>query len=304
MVMDYNYTKMAKKLSVVTVAGNVVLAAFKLLAGILAHSGAMISDSVHSMSDIITTVVAYIGMKLSDKDADEDHPYGHERLECVAALILGSILMLTGAGIGYDAAVKITAGNYSDIAIPGALALVAAIVSIAVKEAMYWYTRHYALIMDSSVFMADAWHHRTDAMSSVGALIGIACSMAGYAVMDTIASIIICLFILKASFDIIKDTVSKITDHACSPEDERQIAEYIKAEEGVLGIDLLRTRLFGNRIYVEAEIIVWGDMSLRDAHAIAERVHEGLEKRFPKIKHIMIHVNPSEEDYDEQDTSG
>lgn len=242
-------------------------------------------------------------MKLSEKDADEDHPYGHERLECVAALILGGILMLTGIGIGYDAVVKITAGNYTDIAIPGALALVAAVVSIAVKEAMYWYTRHYALIMDSSVFMADAWHHRTDAISSVGALIGIAFSMAGYAIMDTIASVIICLFILKASVDIIKDTINKMTDHACSPEDKRHIEEYIRSEEGVLGIDLLRTRLFGNRIYVEAEIIVWGDMSLRDAHAIAERVHDGLEKSFPKIKHIMIHVNPSEEDADEQDTS-
>lgn len=297
--MDYNFTRMAKKLSIVTVSGNVVLAAFKLFAGIFAHSGAMISDAVHSMSDVITTVVAYIGMKLSEKDADEDHPYGHERLECVAALILGGILMLTGIGIGYDAVVKITAGNYTDIAIPGALALVAAVVSIAVKEAMYWYTRHYALIMDSSVFMADAWHHRTDAISSVGALIGIAFSMAGYAIMDTIASVIICLFILKASVDIIKDTINKMTDHACSPEDKRHIEEYIRSEEGVLGIDLLRTRLFGNRIYVEAEIIVWGDMSLRDAHAIAERVHDGLEKSFPKIKHIMIHVNPSEEDADE-----
>ena len=301
--MDYNFMRMAKKLSIVTVSGNVVLAAFKLFAGIFAHSGAMISDAVHSMSDVITTVVAYIGMKLSEKDADEDHPYGHERLECVAALILGGILMLTGIGIGYDAVVKITAGNYTDIAIPGALALVAAVVSIAVKEAMYWYTRHYALIMDSSVFMADAWHHRTDAISSVGALIGIAFSMAGYAIMDTIASVIICLFILKASVDIIKDTINKMTDHACSPEDKRHIEEYIRSEEGVLGIDLLRTRLFGNRIYVEAEIIVWGDMSLRDAHAIAERVHDGLEKSFPKIKHIMIHVNPSEEDADEQDTS-
>lgn len=301
--MDYNFTRMAKKLSIVTVSGNVVLAAFKLFAGIFAHSGAMISDAVHSMSDVITTVVAYIGMKLSEKDADEDHPYGHERLECVAALILGGILMLTGIGIGYDAVVKITAGNYNDIAIPGALALVAAVVSIAVKEAMYWYTRHYALVMDSSVFMADAWHHRTDAISSVGALIGIAFSMAGYAIMDTIASIIICLFILKASVDIIKDTINKMTDHACSPEDERHIEEFIRSEEGVLGIDILRTRLFGNRIYVEAEIIVWGDMSLRDAHAIAERVHDGLEKSFPKIKHIMIHVNPSEEDADEQDTS-
>lgn len=301
--MTYNFTRMAKKLSIVTASGNVVLAAFKLFAGIFAHSGAMISDAVHSMSDIITTVVAYIGMKLSEKDADADHPYGHERLECVAALILGGILMLTGIGIGYDAVVKIAAGNYTDIAIPGMLALVAAVVSIAVKEAMYWYTRHYALIMDSSVFMADAWHHRTDAISSVGALIGIAFSMAGYAIMDTIASIIICLFILKASVDIIKDTINKMTDHACSPEDERTIEEYIRSAEGVLGIDILRTRLFGNRIYVEAEIIVWGEMSLRDAHAIAERVHDGLEKSFPKIKHIMIHVNPSEEDADEQDTS-
>ncbi len=302
--MDYNYTGMAKKLSIVTIIGNVILSAFKLFAGIWAHSGAMISDSVHSLSDIITTVVAYIGMKLSEKDADEDHPYGHERLECVAAFILGSILMLTGLGIGIGAATKIASGNYDDIAVPGALALVAAVVSIAVKEAMYWYTRHYALIMDSAVFMADAWHHRTDAMSSVGALIGIACSMAGYAIMDTIASIIICLFILKASFDIIRDAISKITDRACTPEDERQIAEFINEQEGVLGIDILRTRLFGNRIYVEAEIIVRGDMSLRDAHAIAESVHEGLEKKFPKIKHIMIHVNPSEEDCDEQDTSG
>ncbi len=301
--MDYNFTRMAKKLSIVTVLGNVVLSAFKLFAGIFAHSGAMISDAVHSMSDIITTVVAYIGMKLSEKDADEDHPYGHERLECVAALILGCILMLTGIGIGYDAVVKIAAGNYSNIAIPGALALVAAVVSIAVKEAMYWYTRYYALIMDSSVFMADAWHHRTDAISSVGALAGIAFSMAGYVIMDTIASVIICLFILKASVDIIKDTINKMTDHACSPEDERHIKEYITSQEGVLGIDLVRTRLFGNRIYVEAEIIVWGDMSLRDAHAIAERVHDGLEKSFPKIKHIMIHVNPSEEDIDEQNTS-
>lgn len=301
--MSYNFTRTAKKISIVTASGNVVLAAFKLFAGIFAHSGAMISDAVHSMSDVITTVVAYIGMKLSEKDADEDHPYGHERLECVAALILGGILMLTGIGIGYDAVVKITAGNYTDIAVPGALALVAAIVSIAVKEAMYWYTRHYALIMDSSVFMADAWHHRTDAMSSVGALIGIAFSMAGYAIMDTVASVIICLFILKASVDIIKDTINKMTDHACSPEDERHIEEFIRSEEGVLGIDILRTRLFGNRIYVEAEIIVWGNMSLRDAHAIAERVHDGLEKSFPKIKHIMIHVNPSEEDADEQDTS-
>lgn len=283
---------MAEKVSIITVAGNIILAVFKLLVGIFAHSGAMISDGVHSMSDIFTTVVAYIGIKLSQKEADREHPYGHERFECVAALILSLILIVTGIGIGYDAITKIISGDYENIAIPHVAALIAAVISIIVKEAMFWYTRYYAKIMDSSAFMADAWHHRTDAVSSVGALIGIIFARAGFAVMDSVASVAICLFILKAAVDIIRDTIGKMTDHACSYEYEEQIKEFILATEGVTGLSVIKTRMFGNRIYIEAEISVDGDLSLREAHDIAENVHDRIEKNYDKVKHIMIHVNP------------
>ena len=283
---------MAEKVSIITVAGNIILAVFKLLVGIFAHSGAMISDGVHSMSDIFTTVVAYIGIKLSQKEADREHPYGHERFECVAALVLSLILIVTGIGIGYDAITKIISGDYENIAIPHVAALIAAVISIIVKEAMFWYTRYYAKIMDSSAFMADAWHHRTDAVSSVGALIGIIFARAGFAVMDSVASVAICLFILKAAVDIIRDTIGKMTDHACSYEYEEQIKEFILATEGVTGLSVIKTRMFGNRIYIEAEISVDGDLSLREAHDIAENVHDRIEKNYDKVKHIMIHVNP------------
>lgn len=283
---------MAAKVSLVTIIGNVILAVFKFLAGTLAHSGAMISDAVHSMSDVFTTIIAFIGIKASQKEADRDHPYGHERFECVAALILSLILMLTGIGIGYGAIRQIISGNYENIAIPHVAALIAAVFSIIVKEAMFWYTRHYAKIMNSSAFMADAWHHRTDAISSVGALIGIIFARAGFAVMEPVASVSICLFILKASVDIIRDTIGKMTDHACSYDYEEEIKKFILSEEGVQEIGLMKTRMFGNRIYIEAEISVDGELSLREAHAIAENVHDRLEKNFTDVKHIMIHVNP------------
>ncbi len=284
---------MEKKVSIVTVTGNVVLALFKFLVGIFAHSGAMISDAAHSLSDIFTTIVAYIGIRMSKKEADRDHPYGHERFECVAALILSLILMLTGIGIGYGAIRQITGGHYEDIAVPHVSALIAAVISIIVKEAMFWYTRYYAKLMNSSVFMADAWHHRTDAISSVGALIGIIFARAGFTIMDSVASVSICLFILKASADIIRDTIGKMTDHACSYEYEEQIKKFILESDGVLDLTVIRTRMFGNRIYVEAEISVDGELSLREAHDIAENVHDRLERNFTDVKHIMIHVNPA-----------
>ncbi len=284
---------MEKKVSIVTAAGNAGLALFKFLVGIFAHSGAMISDAAHSLSDIFTTIVAYIGIRMSKKEADRDHPYGHERFECVAALILSIILMLTGIGIGYGAIRQITGGNYEDIAVPHISALVAAVISIIVKEAMFWYTRYYAKLMNSSAFMADAWHHRTDAVSSVGALVGIIFARAGFTVMDPVASVSICLFILKASADIIRDTIGKMTDHACSYEYEEKIKKFILESEGVLDLTVIRTRMFGNRIYVEAEISVDGRLSLREAHDIAESVHDRLERNFTDVKHIMIHVNPA-----------
>lgn len=287
--------KVAVRVSKVTIVANFVLAAFKLLAGIVAHSGAMISDAVHSASDVFSTIVVIIGIKIAGKESDKEHPYGHERMECVAAVVLATALAITGLGIGGSAVRTIASGSYGEAAVPGFLALIAAVISIAVKEAMFWYTRSAAAKIDSSALMADAWHHRSDALSSVGALVGIAGARMGYPVLDAVASLVICVFIEKAAYEIFMDAIDKMVDKACDDETQDQIRTCVLAQEGVLGIDLLQTRVFGNKIYVDLEIRADGDKRLRETHDIAERVHDRIEQNFPKIKHIMVHVNPSEE---------
>ena len=157
---EENFQRVAKKVSVTTIIGNLVLSVLKLIAGIVAHSSAMISDAVHSASDVFSTFVVMIGIKLASKEPDKERPYGHERLECVAAIVLAMVLFITGLGIGAEALGNIVQGNYNDLQVPGMLALVAAIISIVSKEGMYWYTRINAKRIDSSALMADAWHHR------------------------------------------------------------------------------------------------------------------------------------------------
>ncbi|MCI7766479.1 MAG: cation diffusion facilitator family transporter [Oscillospiraceae bacterium] len=292
---ENDFQAIANRVSFITIIENAVLSLIKLLAGIIAHSGAMISDAVHSASDVFSTIVVIIGIKLASKEADKEHPYGHERLECVAAILLSVVLFITGLGIGADALRKITSGNYSELQTPGVLALAAAIISIAAKEGMYWYTRHYAKKIDSSALMADAWHHRSDAFSSIGALIGIAGARLGFPVMDPIASLVIFLFIAKAAFDIFKDAMNKMVDHSCDEETEKAIYDCVMKNDRVMGIDMLQTRVFGNKIYVDVEICADGSCTLREAHSIAESVHNDIERSFPKVKHIMVHVNPADE---------
>lgn len=288
-----NPEKTAVKVSMVSIIGNLVLSVFKLFAGITAHSGAMVSDAVHSASDVFSSIIVIIGVKLSAKASDKEHPYGHERLECVSAIVLAVILLITGLFIGADAIRNISAGNFENLAIPKIFALVSAGISIIVKEAMFWYTRHYAKSLKSDALMADAWHHRSDALSSVGALIGIAGARIGFPVLDPVASLVICLFIAKASVDIFRDAIDKMVDHSCDEETENNIRKCVMEQDGVLEIDLLRTRVFGNKIYADIEISVNSDMSLKNAHAIAENVHSAVENLFPDIKHIMVHVNPT-----------
>lgn len=198
-----------KQISLVGIIGNIVLCAFKMFAGIVGKSGAMVSDAVHSLSDVFATFIAFLGVRMSKKGADKAHPYGHERIECIASLILGLVLLATGLGIGKVGLQNIFSGDYGQLTAPGMIALIAAVISIAVKEAMYWYTRHYAKILNSAAFMADAWHHRSDAFSSIGSLIGIGGAMLGFPVLDAVASVIICLFILKVAYDILLDAVKK-----------------------------------------------------------------------------------------------
>ena len=281
------------KLASIGVAGNVALSAFKLVAGIFGNSSAMISDAVHSLSDVFATAIAYVGVRLSKREADETHPYGHERFECVASLALGIILAFTGLAIGLSSVESIASGTYLDAATPGMLALIAAVVSIVVKEAMFWYTRHWARVLDSSAFMADAWHHRSDALSSIGALLGIGAAMLGFPIGDPLASIVICVIVLKVALDVLKDAVDKMLDTPCGDEFETAVADVITATAGVVRIDALRTRQFGNKVYVDAEIAVEGSLPLTQAHAIAEAAHDAVEAKFPEVKHIMIHENPA-----------
>ena len=287
-----NYEKTAMKVSIVSVIWNLLLSAGKLFAGIFANSGAMISDAVHSASDVFSTIIVMIGVKISGKDSDNDHPYGHERLECVAAIILATVLAATGIGIGYGAVVKIMAGDYN-VEMLGILALVAAVVSIVVKELMFWYTRYYAKQIDSSALMADAWHHRSDSLSSIGALIGIIGARLGFGIMEPLASVVICIFIEKAAYDIFMDAVNKMVDKSCDDETMEKIKACAMNIPGVENIDLLRTRVFGNKIYVDMEIAADGNKTLDETHAVAERVHNAIEQEFPKVKHIMVHVNPA-----------
>ena len=289
---EKDFCEVANRVSFITIIGNVILSVVKFLAGIIAHSNAMISDSVHSASDVFSTIVVIIGIKLASKEADKEHPYGHERLECVAAIVLAMVLFITGLGIGAEALKNIAQGNYSDLQVPGMLALIAAIVSIVSKEGMYWYTRYYAKKIDSSALMADAWHHRSDAFSSIGALIGIGAARLGFPVMDSIASLVIFVFIIKAAYDIFKDAMDKMLDHSCDEETEKQIYDCVMKNEHVRGIDLLQTRIFGNKIYVDVEIQLYASYTLEEAHNIAETVHNAIEDNFPKVKHIMVHVNP------------
>lgn len=286
-------TAIIRKLSLVGIIGNVFLSAFKFIAGIMGNSSAMVSDAVHSLSDVFATFIAFLGVRFGRREADASHPYGHERIESLAAIVLGLILLVTGIGIGWVGLEKILAGNYESLPIPGMIALVAAIVSIAVKEGMFWYTRHWARVIRSSAFEADAWHHRSDAMSSIGALVGVGGSMLGYPVLDPIASVVICLFILKQGISIIYDALKKMLDTSCGEQFEKEVRQLVDAENQVERIDMLRTRMFGDKVYIDMEIAIDGSMQLTDAHAIAERVHDDIEHAFPEVKHVMIHVNPA-----------
>lgn len=284
--------KTAMRVSAVTIVWNVILSIFKLIAGIVGHSGAMISDAVHSASDVFSTIIVILGINIASRQSDDDHQYGHDRLECVAAILLAVVLFATGIGIGIGGINKIITGTSGKDEIPGMIALLAAVASILVKESMFWYTRSAAKKINSGALMADAWHHRSDALSSVGALIGIGGARLGFPVLDPIASVVICVFIVKAAYDIFKDAIDKMVDKSCDEETEEKMRRLIEEQQGVLKVDVLRTRLFGAKMYVDIEIAADGDITLREGHEIAQVVHDKVEEEFPLVKHCMVHVNP------------
>ena len=293
--MTDNSEKIAMRVSRNSIYGNLLISIAKFLAGVIGHSSAMISDAIHSASDVFSTIVVMIGVKIGGKESDKNHQYGHERLESVASLILALTLAVTGCGIGYGGLKTIIAGSEgASIQVPTALPLAAAILSIVAKEGMYWYTMRAAVQINSGALKADAWHHRSDALSSVGSLVGIGGAMLGYPILDPIASVIICVFILKAAFDIFRDAIGKMTDEACDDRMVEAVKALVVRQQGVLALDDIKTRMFGNKAYVDIEISVDGNLLLKEAHNSAEKVHDEVEHNFPEVKHCMVHVNPYE----------
>ena len=287
---DSNSKKLTMRISAVSIVFNIALTAFKLIAGIVASSAALVADAVHSASDVLGSLIVMVGAVFSHKAADEGHPYGHEKLECIASILLGNILIVVGALIGYSGVMKIISGE--TISVPGTLAVVAAAVSIVVKEALYWYTIIGARKINSVSLKAEAWHHRSDALSSIGSLAGVLGARLGVPILDPIAAIIICLFIFKVAIDIFKDSINRLVDRSCGEVETEEMVDTIKTVPGVMGVDDIKTRLFGSRTYVDIEISADGEQKLRDAHAIAETVHHTMENEFPDVKHCTVHVNP------------
>lgn len=273
----------------ITVVMNIFLSLIKLLAGFIGHSTSMISDGVHSLSDVISSIGVFIGLRISQKPADIDHPYGHERFEAVLSKILAFILFLTGLSIGYSAIETIVSSSYI---IPKMMTIWAALLSIGVKEWMYHYTIRQAKKIESTALAADAWHHRSDSLSSIGALIGIIGARLGFPILDPLAALVITLIILKVAIEIFVEATNQVIDKAASPELVNEIIQQIQSVNGVLAIDSLKTRVHSNRIYVDLEISVEATLSLIEAHTIAEAVHYQLEQNIHKIKHCTVHVNP------------
>lgn len=272
-----------------TLIANVILSVVKIIAGFVAQSSAMIADGFHTVSDVVSTVAVMVGVKFSEKEADEGHPYGHERIESVVTVLLSLMLSFTGVGIAVTGIKTII---NQDFTTPGTLALVAAVLSILVKELMYRYTVIAAEKINSTALKADAWHHRSDAFSSIGTLFGIAGAMVGFKILDPLAGIVVSILIIKVGIEILMQGLNQLIDRAADNDTINTIKNTIINIKGVIGIDDIKTRLHGSKLYVDVEIAVDGEISVKEGHSIAENVHKKIENALPDVKHCMVHVNP------------
>ncbi len=279
-------------ISIVTIIFNIILSVIKFIAGFVGNSSALISDAIHSLSDVVSTFIVIVGVKLAKSEEDNHHQYGHEKIECVAGIVLSVILMLTGLGIGWVGIEKIYTKEYLINPAPTSFALYGALFSIIIKELMFWYTLQAGKKIQSTALLADAWHHRSDAFSSIGSLIGVVGAQMGFLILDPLASIFICFFIAKVSIEIFIESSDKVIDKSCDYETYLEIHKFISEFPDIRKLDLLKTRQFSSKIYIDVEIALDASLSLTSAHEISEKLHDAIEMKFPQIKHCMIHVNP------------
>ena len=292
-----NREKEIYKVTLVGSAGNVALLTFKFVAGILGHSSAMIADAVHSLSDFITDLVVIAFVRVSAKPQDESHDYGHGKYETIASFLIGLALIAAAVGIIVTGGMKMAAwAGGEQLEAPGMVALWAALLSIAIKEALYHYTAIKGKKLNSTAVISNAWHHRSDALSSIGATLGIGGAILlgdRWTVLDPLASIVVGLMLVKVAVDLLKASMGELTDCSLSPEVEQEIEEIITSLPHVSQPHNLRTRRIGNRLAIEVHVRMDGTMSLTEAHSHASLIEQRIKQRFGSATLVTIHMEPA-----------
>ena len=275
---------------------NVVLLVFKFVAGIVGHSAAMVADAVHSLSDFVTDIIVLVFVRISSKPVDKSHDYGHGKYETLAMTIIGMALLVVAIGIVYNGMTKIVAWlEGQPLEAPGMLALWAALLSIVLKEAVYRYSMVKARQLESQALEANAWHHRSDALSSIGTAVGIGGAILlgqRWTVLDPVASVIVGLFIVKVAIDLLRDGIGDLMEHSLPDEIENEILRLAGSVEGIAEPHDLRTRRIGNHYAIELHILMDGDTSLSKAHEKASEVEELLRRQYGDETHVVVHVEP------------
>lgn len=287
--METRYEE-ASKVTILAILWNVFLSAIKIFAGIIGNSTAMIADGIHSASDIITSVGVLIGNKISSKPDDKEHNYGHEKAETLVSFLLSIMLIVVAVTIGVDGAKKIL--NLGNVQVPTLMPLIVALISIAIKEYQYRITIKVAKKINSPSLKADAWHHRSDALSSVAAFIGIGGAMLGYKILEPIATVVVAVIVCKVALEIFTNSINELMDVSISEDEEKQIIDHCKNIEGIKHIKTMRTRKHGAYAYVDLVICVDGNLTVIEGHDIASDLEKKLIAEISVIKGITVHVEP------------
>ena len=277
---------------------NVVLLLFKFVAGIVGHSAAMVADAVHSLSDFVTDIIVLVFVHISNKPKDKSHDYGHGKYETLAMTMIGVALLGVAIGIIYGGVTKIILwANGSQLEAPGLLALWAALLSVVLKEGVYHYSMVKARQLNSQAVEANAWHHRSDALSSIGTSVGIGGAIffgQRWTVLDPVASVIVGVFIVKVAIDLLRNGIGDLMEQSLPDDVEEEILRLVASLPGVVEPHDLRTRRLGNHYAIEMHILMDGDITLREAHDKASEVEALLKEHYGKETHIAVHVEPEE----------
>ena len=285
--------RITSKVTIVGAIINLILAVFKIVIGYIGHSHALVVDGIHSFSDLLSDAMVVIAAKKGSQSPDENHPYGHARIETAFAAVLGGILISVSIGIVIDALERLTSG---DFAIPSSITLWVALLSVLSKEALYQYTLVYAKKLNSSILKANAWHHRSDAISSIVVLVGIAGSMSGIQYMDAAASVIVSMMIAKIGWAIAKESIDQLVDKGLDPDKVESIKQRILEIPGVSHMHMLRTRQMGAEALLDVHIEVSSRLSVSEGHRISDEVSAQLTHTFPDILQVLVHIDPENDE--------